>query len=101
MPEKYGLTDSDQKQMNDIFFKFKAIQKVVLFGSRAMNTFKKGSDVDLVLSFEGKDIISLVKDALEEETTIPYFFDVLDEKSIQSEELKEHIRHHGIVLYKK
>ncbi len=55
-------------------------------------TFKEGSDVDIKLvgnkiSFK---TITLVKDDLAE-SNIPYFFDVLDLKTVTSKEIKGHI----------
>lgn len=106
--DKYGLSDFDKKEMNRIFKKYPNIQEVIIFGSRAKGTHKPASDVDLAIvcdngaktcSSESLKIISSLKFALEEDTKIPYFFDVLDLKNINSEELKEHIRIYGDIIY--
>jgi len=51
----------------------------LIFGSRAKGTEKIGSDVDLAVKEERvtpEQVLEL-KDLLEEETLIPYFFDIL------------------------
>ena len=100
---KHGFSDSDLDQLKLTFQNFPDIESVLLFGSRAKGTFKAASDVDLALIYEKDDyhIASAVKAQLEEETKIPYFFDVLDHKTISSEELKEHIRQHGVEIYRR
>lgn len=101
--DKYGFTESDRDEMNKIFIKYPNLEKVILFGSRAKNTFKPASDVDLaiVCSSDWFDTMSSVKYALEEDSKIPYFFDIVDLKKLSSEELKEHIRRYGKIIYEK
>lgn len=43
----YGLTARDMATILSTLRRFPAVQEVVLFGSRAMGTFRKGSDIDL------------------------------------------------------
>jgi len=101
--DNFGFISEDREQMNNIFVKFTNINKVILFGSRAINTFKPASDIDLVLFCEknGYQTASSVKLKLSEETLIPYFFDVLDFDSINNEALKKHIKTKGKIIYKK
>lgn len=102
-PSDYGFSLSDREEMERVFRMFPEVERVLLFGSRAMNTFKPASDVDIAIVYSKNDyhIAAAIKERLEEETKIPYFFDVLDHKNISSDELKEHIRLHGIEIYKK
>ena len=70
---------------------FPAVKQAKIFGSRAMGTYKKGSDIDIVLFCEGgKDISASVKGALDELPT-PYLFDVVDYDHIEHQGLKDHI----------
>jgi len=92
----YGFTDSEWHETLDILKKYREIEKVVLFGSRAKNTFKSMSDVDIVLY--GKSITYQTVSALQsdfEDSQIPYMFDILDYKKITSDELKQHIKVYG------
>ena len=101
--DKFGFTEFEKSEMDKVFEKFPDVEKVILFGSRAMGNFKPFSDVDVVLVYLKDDyhIVSSVKYELEEETQLPYFFDVLDLKTITSEELKEHIEREGVEIWKR
>ena len=67
------------------------VKKAVLFGSRAKGTNKHGSDVDIAVIGDKKR----VSYALNEETNLPYFFDVIDMDEIVSQNLREHIQRAG------
>ncbi len=90
-------------QMIAIFSGYPEIEKVVIFGSRALGNAKPGSDIDL--AFIGNNltlqIVSQIQNYLEEETLMPYFFDCIFLKTIQNQELLLHIRTYGKTLYNK
>jgi len=100
--DAYGFTAEDQEQMQACFKRCPEIEKIVLFGSRAMNTFRSASDVDLVIYGKAvnRQTVLNLKNELED-TNIPYFFDVINAHTIDSPELLEHLRRHGKLLYKK
>ena len=93
---KYGFTDKEWNDTLSILKKHNEIEKVVLFGSRAKNTFKSMSDVDIVL-FGDKISHSLIAGLQSdfEDSQIPYFFDIIADKTITSNELKKHICIYG------
>jgi len=102
--DQHGLSQEDYKDLKSVFRHYPQIEKVILFGSRAMKTHKTGSDIDLALVAKGDDTFTLaatVRGELEDETSIPYFIDVLDLKNISSDELREHIRRHGVTIYER
>lgn len=43
----FGLLDRDIKYILEVISKFDEIERVVVFRSRAMGNYKKGSDVDM------------------------------------------------------
>ena len=49
-----GLLDRDIKYIRKALEKYDEIEKAVIFGSRAMGNYKKGSDVDIAII--GKDV---------------------------------------------
>jgi predicted nucleotidyltransferase len=55
---------------------------------------KKGSDVDIAIMGKNADftLAAKIKSHLEDDTYLPYFFDVISYNTIKSDELKEHIR---------
>ena len=98
---KYGLSEGQLKEVVDILSSYPEIESAVLFGSRAMDTFKKGSDVDIAIEGQGVDyaLALRVKGDLEE-TDLPFFFDVIAHSTIASEDLKRHIRQRGREIYR-
>ena len=95
------LTDEEVRLIVDAARQFPDIEKVILFGSRAMGNSKKASDVDLAIS--GKEVQAetalRLRMVLNEELPLPYFFDVVRYETIGNAKLKQHIDEHGIVLY--
>jgi type I restriction enzyme S subunit len=73
------------------------VERVVLFGSRAMGTFTPTSDIDLALF--GGDLTLSDQAALTEamaELAIPQRVDILIHHRVENQALREHIRKHGV-----
>lgn len=97
---KFGLSEKEIALMFGVFHRFPQIKKIVIFGSRAMGNFKKGSDVDLAVMGKGnEEPASSVSRILNEETPLPYRFDIVHYETASSKELKQHIDEHGIPFY--
>lgn len=78
---------------------FPNVSEAVLFGSRALGREKVGSDVDIALKGDVDiDTLAAIAHTLNEETSLPYFFDLLAYDSIANEALKSHIDRYGIVI---
>ena len=103
MKNKFGLLNSDLENINKVLSEHPQVIKAYLFGSRAKGNFKNGSDIDIAII--GKDLdfktISEISFKLNEETSMPYKFDVLNYHSIKEPNLIEHIDIVGIELYNK
>lgn len=98
----FGLTDEDIKVIQDILQMYPAVDEAILFGSRAMGREKAGSDIDIALKGDKlESIASEVSGQLNEETPLPYFFDILDFASIDNPDLIDHINRMGKVIYTK
>jgi uncharacterized protein len=99
----YGLQDNDIQLILASAGSFPEISQLILFGSRAKGTYKKGSDVDLAIKGAAVTYDTAVKlaDVLNEEKPLPYFFDVIHYESITESHLIEHIDRVGVVLYSK
>ncbi len=89
----YGLTDSELKTICGIL-QNNAVSRGVIFGSRAMGNYKRGSDVDIAILGDE----SRVSYCLNEETNLPYFFDVINLEKIDNAKLREHIKRVGKTL---
>lgn len=95
-----GLSPKELEILKNVFKKFDDIKEVILFGSRALGTHKTASDIDLAI--KGKvdiNTLSKLKYTLEEETTLPYFFDVVVYDNLDNLELKKHIDEFGERIY--
>lgn len=97
----FGLKDSDLDYIIKTIKKFPEIKKAVIFGSRAKGNYKPGSDIDIAIYGEKItfDILSILHAELEEQSPMPYFFDIVDYTHLDHEELKEHIERVGKVIY--
>ncbi|WP_461634148.1 nucleotidyltransferase domain-containing protein [Labilibaculum euxinus] len=93
----YGLTQQDMIWIKEAIKKLPEIQEVILFGSRAMGNYKIASDVDLCIkgSKINRQIVLSLRELLEEEYSLPYFFDVVHYEQITNEELRRHIDEKG------
>jgi predicted nucleotidyltransferase len=98
---KTGLTANDLQQILLVLKQSAEVEQAVIFGSRAKGNFKTGSDVDLAL--KGKNLspeaVTHIAYLLNEETLLPYSFDVVKFETINSTELTEHINRVGIRIY--
>lgn len=99
----YGLLDKDINYIINTLRRFPEIEKAIIFGSRAMGNYKKGSDIDLAIVGENitNDILHEVYDYLNEVYPIPYFFDILNYDTLSNKNLKTHINEIGKVIYQK
>jgi type I restriction enzyme S subunit len=100
---KYGLSDKQLQEIKEILASYESVEKAVLFGSRAIDTYKEASDVDIAIKGEKADwsLAITIKEHLEEETYLPFFFDVVAYGGVESEELKQHIDGKGKVLFER
>jgi len=98
-----GLSEGDIKTITAVLKKFSTVETAFLYGSRAMGTFRKGSDIDIALKGEhlSADTCSRIHFELEEETLLPYFFDITHYASLENQNLKDHIDRVGVVFYQK
>ncbi|VVB96232.1 Nucleotidyltransferase domain protein [uncultured archaeon] len=99
--KNFGLNDNDLETIIAILRKYPQIEQALIFGSRAKGNFKPGSDVDIVIKGNVEDIITDISFSLNEDSLLPYKFDVLDYSSISNENLIEHINRVGIVFYER
>ncbi len=96
----YGLTPEDLEIIYQAFRRYPKIEQAILFGSRAKGNFRPGSDIDIAL--KGKDLTDTVLEIstyLNQETLLPYQFDIINYQNIDNQALIEHIDRVGIVLF--
>ncbi|WP_227762237.1 nucleotidyltransferase family protein [Zhaonella formicivorans] len=99
----FGLTKEDMVFIVSAIGQFNEIKKAVIFGSRAKGNYKPGSDVDIAIFGDGItfDTLSRLHAILEEESPMPYFFDIVDYSHLTHTELKEHIERVGKIIFER
>lgn len=99
---KYGLDNDVLSEIMAVFRQYPAVSRVVIFGSRAMGTYRPGSDIDLAVDGDALsmgDILNLL-DALEN-LDLLYKFDLLDRDTLTEPALIDHIDRVGIPIYER
>ncbi len=97
----FGLKKGDIQNIISVLQSEKTVEEAIIFGSRAKGNYSEGSDVDIAL--KGKNLslqlIGHISFLLNEETLMPYRFDVINYHSIKSGELMAHIDRVGEIIY--
>lgn len=96
---KFGLTDNAYIKISNLLKHFNEFEKVILFGSRALSSYKEGSDIDLAVFGTGISKNILRKFRMDyENLNLPYQIDLIHYESIENLELKKHIDDHGVLF---
>ena len=97
----HGLLKRDLEEIYNALRSFPEIEEAILFGSRAKGNYKPGSDIDIAI--KGKMIepscVSGLSYMLNEESSLPYFFDIIHFEQITERALIEHIERVGLRIY--
>ncbi len=98
----YGLDDATVEKIRQVFVLYPEIDKVVIYGSRAMGRQRDGSDIDL--TFFGKQLdrntLNRIESALDE-LNLPYMIDASNHHDIKTQSLKAHIERVGVVFFER
>ncbi|MEQ6120533.1 nucleotidyltransferase domain-containing protein [Reichenbachiella sp. MALMAid0571] len=97
-----GLTQEDTDNIKAVFSKYSQIEKVLLYGSRAMGNYKPASDIDLTLIGSNIDLSLLLKIEFDlDDLMLPYKFDVSIYDKITNPSFIDHINRVGKEFYAK
>lgn len=98
----YGLSDDTIEKIRDVLSHHPAVEKAVLYGSRAKGNFKPGSDIDLTLSGDAltSGELGSIADELDD-LLLPYKIDLSLFARLNHAELTEHIERVGVVFYQR
>ncbi|MFV5695806.1 nucleotidyltransferase domain-containing protein [Flavobacterium sp. LB3P122] len=99
---KFGLNQETVNKINSVFEKHSEIEKVIIYGSRAKENYRVGSDIDLTL-FGNELKYGLLGEINFEidDLNTPYLFDISIYNQLTSESLKDHINRAGKIFYEK
>ena len=98
----FGLTQDTINKINGVFAKYPSIEKVIIYGSRAMGNYKKGSDIDLTFigqAISDQEWTSIYFDL--DDLLTPYSFDLSLLANIENPDLIDHIKRIGKLFYQR
>ena len=97
----FGLEENEIEKIRAVFKKYSTVDKVTLYGSRAIGKNKPGSDIDLTLTgkLDLKELTNITSDL--DELVLPFRFDVNLYHQIKNLDLLDHINRVGVTLYDK
>lgn len=97
----YGLSQYDIEAIQGVFNQYPAIQKAILYGSRAKGNYRYNSDIDLTLIGEQLTYSDLVQiDTDLDDLLLPYTIDLSIYHQVDNPDLIEHIERVGLVFYR-
>ncbi len=99
----FGLDVNILKKIQDVFQEFSNISKVIIYGSRAKENYRAGSDIDITLIGENLTLKNSVYPLMDkiDELNLPYLFDISIFEHINNKDLVEHINRVGQVFYQR
>ncbi|MBR6199009.1 MAG: nucleotidyltransferase domain-containing protein [Spirochaetales bacterium] len=100
---EFGLSEKSMAIINSIYAKYPQIAKVIVYGSRAMGNYREGSDIDMTIIADGEftfsDRLHVMNDF--DDSMLPYLVDISNFAELQNQDLIDHIRRRGKVLYER
>jgi len=97
-----GISQESSTKLINLFKKTNNLTEVKLYGSRALGTYKEGSDIDISImdnEFSTDDLLQLSNNI--DDLLIPYKVDISIFKKLDNVDLIKHINNHGVTFYKK
>lgn len=94
------LRNCELQKLYEFFAKYKEIDRVILYGSRAKGNYKSFSDVDITLV--GNELTSSHLNRLSADinnSSLAYNFDISILHQLKNPELLDHIQRRGVTLY--
>ena len=99
---RFGLPEEAILEIEAVFSLYPEVEKAILYGSRAMGTFKPGSDIDLTLVGEKlthNHLLGIMSDL--DDLLLPWMIDLSLLAAIDHPGMREHIERVGQTLYER
>ncbi len=95
----YGLPEEAIKKIVSLFHQYPEINRVVLYGSRAMGNYKPGSDIDLCIESDALSLTQLLQIETQiDDLLLPWKIDLSLKNQIDNPALLDHINKVGVVF---
>jgi len=98
----HGLSEQTVSRITCVLERFPAVEKAVLFGSRAKGVHRRGSDIDLAVVGVGLNwrVLGKIEDALDD-LLLPYKFSLIIYNDNTEPAVAAHIRRVGCSFYER
>lgn len=97
---EFGLETAEMEKIKSAIASIDGIDKAVLYGSRAKGNYKPYSDIDISLFGDSLTMADLMRlYTTIEDQMLPYETDLNIFHTLKNENLKDHIRRCGVVIY--
>ena len=97
-----GLKSQQVENIRQVFLRYPHVDKVLIYGSRALGNYRKASDIDLAIKGENLNSNDEMKITFDlDDLMLPYKFDITMYNRVNNQELRYHIDQFGKVIYKK
>ncbi len=96
----YGIKEEYWNKLESVFRNHKNIEKVILYGSRAKETNRPYSDVDIILvgeNIENREFCNILNEI--DDLLLPFIFDISVNYTISNVNLIESINRTGVIIY--
>lgn len=95
----FGLKEQHINAICQCFAQYPTIERVIVYGSRAMGNFKPGSDIDLTIvgSLDYSQLLKLENEL--DDLLLPYKVDLSLHHQIHNPGLLDHIKRVGKLFY--
>ena len=101
-PTQFGLPHEAIQALNNLFKLHPHIEQVLLYGSRAIGTYRIGSDIDLCFIAPALTLAEqLLLENQMDDLLLPWKIDVSLQHKIDNPALLDHINRVGMMFYKK
>jgi len=94
-----GLSDKSLQAIANVVYSNAHVQDAKIFGSRAIGTYREGSDIDICLFGEELTISDLNRISSElDDLNIPEIVDLVNFRTIKNENLLKHIENFSVQI---
>ena len=99
--QKFSLSEEQFTILENIFKQHSSVTKVIIFGSRAKNTHKQYSDIDLCLmgKIDDNELNKLNNNLIE--SSLIYKVDLVVFENVKNNLLKENIVKDGLIFWER
>lgn len=99
---QFGLPAYALEGLLRVFSRHQEVESVVLYGSRALGTYRPNSDIDLTMTGKTLSLSTMLRVSGDiDDLLLPYKVDLSIKDQIDNPQLLDHIDRVGVTFYKR